>query len=70
MRFMTAGQEESLHLQTGPQLEDWGPPEKNIDAAPPPTHTCYILYNIQAWNQIACFFCGFHNISVIQLIKY
>ncbi len=33
-----------------------GAPWKNIDVGPPHTH---ILYNIQAWNQIACFFLWF-----------
>ncbi len=46
-----------------------GAPWKNIDV-PPPTHTHIIYCTIYKHGTKLHAFCGFHNISVIQLIKY
>ncbi len=54
-----------------------GAPWKNIDVPPPPpphthTHTHTHTYSVQytSMEPNCMLFCGFHNISVIQLIKY
>ncbi len=45
---------------------DWGPPEKILMWAPPHTYIIYCTI-YKHGTKLNAFFCGFHNISVIQL---